>query len=225
MATFISFRSPRLICGVAVIAFLASRPCLANERLDAVLAAMKAAGDELKTLHAKFDQNSHDFIMDMDEKTTGELFVEIPGNIRWEYGPPAPKVLLVSGNKIQLYNPTANQVQEFEKGQMKGVGADLLIGFGKSNGEIGKNYDVGLVEENETSVVVKLVPKPNSKASIFRAIELTMEKKRWVPLRSVFHEANKDTTEILFNDIVINSSLPSKTFKLDLPPGVEIVKN
>lgn len=225
MATFILSRNPKFLCGFSLIVLIASRPCLADERLDAVLSAMKAAGDELKTLHAKFDQNSHDFIMDMDEKTTGELFVEIPGNIRWEYGPPAPKVLLVSGKKIRLYNPTANQVQEFEKGQMKGVGADLLIGFGKSNGEIGKNYDVSLVEENETSVALKLVPKPNSKASIFMAIELTMEKERWVPLRSVFHEANKDTTEILFNDIVVNSNLPSKTFKLDLPPGVEIVKN
>jgi outer membrane lipoprotein carrier protein len=225
MTAFLFFRSTKYICGVALVASLSTPPCLANERLDAVLSAMKAAGDELKTLQAKFDQNSHDFILEMDEKTTGELFVEIPGKIRWEYGLPSPKVLLVSGDKIRLYNPTANQVQEFKKGQMKGVGADLLIGFGKSNAEIAKNYDVSLVEENETTAMLKLVPKPDSKASIFRAIELTMDKQKWVPLRSVFHEANKDTTEILFKDIVINAKLPAKTFKLDLPPGVEIVKN
>jgi outer membrane lipoprotein carrier protein len=211
-----------------VIAFsltLLAPSSLAADRLDEILAAMKAAGDKLSTLQARFDQTDHDFILDEEEATSGRLCLKIPGHIRWEYDPPTRRVLLIKGDKIQLYLPTANQVQEFKKGQMRGGGADLLIGFGKSNAEIGKNYNVSLVEETATSAVLKLVPKPDSSASIFTAIELTMDKGKWIPIRSVFHEPNRDTTEILFKDIEINTSLPAKSFELDLPGNVEIVRN
>jgi outer membrane lipoprotein carrier protein len=200
-------------------------PSALGDRLDEILSEMAQAGERLKTLEARFDQNNHDHILDMDEAASGRLYVKLPGNIRWEYEPPSPKVLLVAGDKIRLFNPTSNQVQEFEKGQMRGGGADLLIGFGKSNAEIGKNYDVSLVEENETTVVLELIPKPDSTASLFKAIELTMEKQRWVPVRSLFHELNRDTTEILFKEMKVNEKLPPKAFDLDLPPDVEIIRN
>ena len=108
---------------------------------------------------------------------------------------------------------------------MRGAGADLLVGFGKSNAEIGKNYDAGLVEETDETVLLALVPKPGTTASVFKAIDLTIEKKRWIPIRSVFHEANRDTTEIVFKDLVVNGSLARDAFELDLPPNVEIVRN
>ncbi len=185
---------------------------------------MKLAGDRLRTLNAQFEQTNHDYIMDEDETSSGNLYLNVPGRIRWEYGPPRRTVLLVKGDKIQLYNPAANQVQEFERGQMRGVGVDLLIGFGSSNAEISKNYDVRLVEETASTVVLELIPKPDSSASIFRAIELTMDKKRWIPVISVFHEPNRDTTEIRFLEVQVNSKLPPRIFELKLPPGVEIIR-
>ena len=169
---------------------------------------ISSAGDRLSTLSAHFDQTHHDYILDEEESSTGTLCFKVPGQIRWEYDSPYPKVLLVKDDKIRLFNPVANQVQEFKKGQMKGAGADLLIGFGKSNAEIGKNYDVSLKEEKPDTVTLALIPKPGSSASIFKAIELTMEKERWIPLRSVFHEPNRNTTEIIFKDIEMNLLIP-----------------
>jgi outer membrane lipoprotein carrier protein len=197
----------------------------ADERLDEILTAMKTAGERLDTLQAVFDQTDHDHILDMDESSSGMLYVKVPGRIRWEYEAPARKVLLIKEDKIQLYIPTANQVQEFNRRQSRGAGADLLVGFGKSNAEIGKNYDAGLVEETDDTVLLALVPKPGTTASVFKAIDLTIEKKRWIPIRSVFHEANRDTTEIVFKEMEVNGSLPADAFELELPPDVEIVRN
>jgi outer membrane lipoprotein carrier protein len=199
-------------------------PSPGTDRLDDVLAAMKTAGDQLKTLSADFQQTHRDHILDEEEKSTGKLYMQVPGRIRWEYDPPQEKVLLVKDNKILLYNPVARQAQEFEQGQMRGAGADLLIGFGKSNSEIGKNYNVRLVEENATDVVLDLVPKPESSASIFASIRLTLEKEDWTPVRTVFLELNKDTTELEFHQVRLNEPLPPKIFELDLPPGVDIIR-
>jgi outer membrane lipoprotein carrier protein len=186
---------------------------------------MKEAGDSLQTLAADFEQTNHDHILEEEEKSSGKLYMEVPGRIRWEYAPPNAKVLLVKDNKILLYIPIAHQAQEFKQGQMRGGGADLLIGFGKSNAEIGKHYDVSLVEEDDRHVVLKLLPKPESAASVFAAIDLTLSKENWSPSRTVFYELNKDTTTLVFQDVRVNGPLPPKVFELDLPSDVEIIRS
>ena len=196
------------------------------ERLDEILAEMQKAGDELKTLSADFEQTDYDAILEDRELSTGKLYLEIPGRVRWEHVEPAPKVLVVKDGLVRLYNPTAGQVQEFEQKQGSGSGGfNLLVGFGTSNDEIAKNYDASLLEETSTSVVLKLVPTPDSPASIFAAIELTVDKTTWTPIRSVFHEMNRDHTNIDFENVVVNGKLPDHIFELDLPPDVEIIKN
>ena len=197
----------------------------ALDRLEEILAAMGKAGDRLETLAADFEQTNRDHILEEEEKSSGKLYMKVPGNIRWEYAPPDRKVLLVKDDKILLYNPVAHQAQEFKQGQTRGGGADLLIGFGRSNAEIGKHYEVSLLEEDDRHVVLKLVPKPDSAASVFAAIDLTLNKENWTPERTVFHELNKDTTILEFQDVRVNEPLPPKVFELDLPPDVEIIRS
>lgn len=195
------------------------------DRLDEVLAEMKKAGDALETLSADFEQTDHDFILEDQEVSTGKLFVAVPGRIRWEYLTPAPKVLLVKDERVRLYVPSANQVHEFQQGKGgRSGGADLLVGFGRSNEKIAENYDASLVEESAKSVVLKLVPKPDSAASLFTAIELTVDKKTWTPTSSVFHEPTRDRSVIVFQNMVLNGELPADVFELELPKNVQIVR-
>ncbi|MGH9322152.1 MAG: LolA family protein [Vicinamibacteria bacterium] len=196
------------------------------DRREEVLAEMAKAGDSLKTLTADFEQTDHDHILGDQEVSTGELYLSVPGRIRWEYAPPRERVLVVKDELVRLYNPTANQVHEFRQGSGKGKtgGADLLIGFGKSNEKIGETYDVTLVEETNEAVVLSLVPKPDA-SSLFTKIELTVDKKTWRPVRSVFHEPNRDRTDVQFENMVANGSLPSGVFELKLPANVEIIRN
>ena len=185
---------------------------------------MDEASDRSESLSADFEQSNRDHIQEEEETSTWKLFFQVPGRIRWEYAFPVRKVLLVKDDKILLYNAVAHQVQEFERGQMPGAGVDLLIGFGSSNAEIGKHYDVSLLEERSEDVVLELIPKPDSSASVFAAIELTLGKADWTPVRTVFHEWNKDTTTLAFAVVKLNEPLPPNVFELDLPPGVEIIR-
>jgi len=192
------------------------------ERLDEVLAAMRAAGDELKTMSASFRQTNHDYILSEDEVVTGKLFLRMPSDIRWEYEPPQEKVLLVGRDRIRLYNPVARQVQEFERGKLRGAGAELLVGFGR-NDALKENYDVSLMDETPAEARLRLVPKPTS-GSLFTAIELTLSKENWTPVKTTFFEANRDQTEIEFDAVILNGDLPKDVFELRLPAGVEIVR-
>ena len=198
----------------------------ASDRLDEVLAEMQKAGAELETLAANFEQTDYDFILEEEEVTQGLLYLRLPGRIRFEHVSPAPKVLLVRDELVRLYNKTANQVMEFERSKGGGThGADLLVGFGSSTDKIGENYDASLIEETDEAVVLKLVPKPDSAASMFASLELTIDKKSWTPIRSVFHEYNRDHTVIRFENTILNGVLPNGAFELDLTSNVEIIRN
>ncbi len=194
-------------------------------RLDEILAEMEKAGEQLRTLTADFEQTDHDAILQDQDVSRGKLHLEMPGSVRWEHVEPAPKVLLVRDKLVRVYNVSAAQVDEFKQDSGGRSGMNLLVGFGGSNDELAKNYDASLLEESESSVVLKLIPKPDSPASLFAAIELTVDKTTWTPVRSVFHEVNRDHTDIDFENVVINGELPDDIFELDLPKDVAIIKH
>lgn len=215
----------RLVAFALAVAFLTAAPARAD-RLDEVLAEMDKAGKRLKTMIADFQQTDHDFILKDQEDSRGKLYLAVPGRIRWEYAPPREKVLVVKDDLVRLYNPTANQVHEFRRGKgPKSGGADLLIGFGSGNEKIRETYDVGLVQETDSSVAISLVPKPDSQASLFTRIELTLDKKTWTPVQSVFHSPNRNRTDIRFENLALNRDLPSGIFELKLPSNVEILRD
>jgi len=184
---------------------------------------MKRAGDALKTLSLRFQQKKHDRILNEDEATAGKLEMELPGRIRWEYDPPDGKVLLVKDDKLQVYNPRARQVQELKRGQMKGPEGDLLVGFGRSNGALPKKYEVSILREEGTRVTLKLVPRDAATAT-FTSIELTVDKERFLPVRTRFTEPNDDTVDLIFSDLAVNAPIPKSRFELKLPAGVEVVR-
>ena len=82
-----------------------------------------------------------------------------------------------------------------------------------------------MASETADSVRLNLVPKPGSSASFFTRIELEIDKKTWTPRQSVFHEPNRDRTEIRFGNLKVNPALPAGIFELKLPANVEIIRN
>jgi outer membrane lipoprotein carrier protein len=221
------------LTAVLLGALLLSVPAVASSqasgkaRLDQILSEMEKAGKRLKTMTADFVQTDHDFLLKDQEETRGKLYLGLPGRIRWEHQPPREKVLLVKDDLVRVYNPAAHQVHEFRRGKGKegSGGAELLIGFGSDNEAIARNYDVSLVEETDTTATLALVPKPSSSASLFTKIELTLDKKTWTPVRSLFHSPNRNRADIQFENVVLNPGLPASTFELKLPADVEIIRN
>jgi outer membrane lipoprotein carrier protein len=215
----------RLVAFAFALSVLSASSARAD-RLDEVLAEMGKAGKRLKTMTADFVQTDHDYLLKDQEETRGKLYLAVPGRIRWEHAPPREKVLVVKDDLVRVYNPAAHQVHEFRRGKgAKSGGADLLIGFGAGNEKIRESYDVSLLDETDSTASIALVPKPDSQASLFTKIELTLDKKTWTPVRTVFHSPNRNRSDIRFENVVLNRDLPAGTFELKLPPNVEIIRN
>ena len=93
----------RLFLAAALLVALAP-PALA-ERIP--LAAISAYFNALTTAEAPFRQINAD-----GSVSTGQLFIQRPGRMRFEYGPPDRTLVLASGGQVAIFDTQSNQPPE-----------------------------------------------------------------------------------------------------------------
>ncbi|HUG54226.1 MAG TPA: outer membrane lipoprotein carrier protein LolA [Vicinamibacteria bacterium] len=197
-------------------AFLAAAP--PGPDAAAVLAALERAGRSLKTMKASFLDTKVLTLLDEKQETRGEVFLQVPGRLRWEYTAPQPGVMMIKDGRFARYVPQTKQVF---RGPARGE-ADLLVGFGPGAADLGQKYEVTLLPEEKVGAVAAHVLDlaPRTPGGLFSAIRLWVDKVRLIPVQTRLTEPTGDYTTIRFDDVVINRALPSGAFDLKLPKDV-----
>jgi outer membrane lipoprotein-sorting protein len=192
---------------------LAAAPADASE----VLKALETAGRGLKTMKAAFVETKVLTILNETSETRGNVLLQVPGRLRWDYVTPQPGVMMIKDGQFARYVPQTKQVF---RGAAKGE-ADLLVGFGPGAADLGKKYEVTLRPEEKvgTAPAYVLDLKPRT-PGLFAAIRLWVDKARTIPVQTRLTEPTGDYTTIRFDDVVVNRPLPSTAFELKLPKDV-----
>lgn len=189
----------------------------------AVLKALEASGRSLKTMQAGFVESKLVLVLEETQETRGQVLLEIPGRLRWNYTAPQESALLIKDGRFSRYFPKSKQVF---RGPAKGE-ADLLVGFGPGAADLGRKYEVTLGGEEAVggaaSWVLDLKPRPGGE-SLFSGIRLWVDKARSMPVQTRLTEPTGDTTTIRFESVVVNGPLPRGAFDLALPGDVVEVK-
>jgi outer membrane lipoprotein-sorting protein len=186
-----------------------------------ILASLEEAGRALKTLRAGFVEIRTLVLLDETEERRGEVILQVPGRLRWDYTAPQPSVMVIKDGRFGRYVPQTKQVF---RGAAKGE-SDLLVGFGPGAADLGARYRVTLLGEERIdgaeAHVLELVPKPaHSSSGLFSSIRLWVEQERHVPVQTRLTEPTGDHTTIRFSNVRINEKLPRDAFELRLPPDV-----
>jgi outer membrane lipoprotein-sorting protein len=209
--------------GPAVTA-LALVALLAAPNAEAVLQALEKAGQALKTMKAEFAQTRVLVLLNDKEETRGDVLLQVPGRLRWNYTAPAPSVMVIKDGAFARYIPKSRQVF---RGAARGE-ADLLVGFGPGAAGLGRKYEVSLVGEETVAGgpawVLDLKPRSGATSGLFSAIRLWVDEVRSIPVQTRLTEPTGDHTTIRFEKVVINGGLPSGAFDLKLPADVVEVK-
>jgi outer membrane lipoprotein-sorting protein len=210
--------------GPAVLVLLAS--CAASAHAadaESVLRSLEAAGRGLKTMKAGFVETKVLVLLDESQETRGNVQLQVPGRLRWDYTAPQPSVMLIRDGQFSRYIPQSKQVF---RGPAKGE-ADLLVGFGPGASGLGQKYKVTLVGEEPVAgapaYVLDLQPLQKG-SGLFSGIRLWVDKARSIPVQTRLTEPTGDHTTIRFADVVVNGPLPGKAFDLALPRDVVEVK-
>lgn len=187
-----------------------------------VLKALEKAGRALKTMKASFVETKELVLLNEKQETRGQVFLQVPGRLRWDYVSPQPGVMMIRDGRFERYVPQTKQVF---RGPAGGE-ADLLVGFGPGAADLGRKYEVTLLPEDKVGALATYVLdlKPRAGGGLFSGIRLWIDKTREIAVQTRLTEPTGDGTTIRFDDVVINQPFPSAVFDLKLPKDVVEVK-
>lgn len=206
---------------LALSLLLAAAPA-GDTDATAVLKALETAGRGLKTMKAAFVETKVLTLLNEKQETRGNVTLQIPGRMRWDYVTPQPGVMMIKDGAFARYVPQTKQVF---RGAARGE-ADLLVGFGPGAADLGKKYEVTLLPEEKvgTAAAHVLDLKPRAGGGLFSAIRLWVDKARVLPVQTRLTEPTGDYSTIRFENVIVNGALPSTAFELKLPKDVVEVK-
>jgi outer membrane lipoprotein-sorting protein len=186
----------------------------------AVLKSLEQSGRALHTMKAAFVETKVLVLLDEKQETRGNVLLEVPGRLRWDYTAPQPSVMMIKDGAFARYIPRTKQVF---RGTARGE-ADLLVGFGPGAAGLDKRYQVTLVGEDAvagtSTWVLDLKPRSGEASGLFSEIRLWVDKARSIPVQTRLTEPTGDHTTIRFADVALNTALPKGSFDLKLPRDV-----
>lgn len=197
--------------------------------LEHVLKRMSEASDYLKSLTANLERTKVTVVVDDRSVESGVLFYRKDNRLRIEFSKPDAKIVLLNGDRAQIYTPRIKQVQEYDLSKHRGLVEELLlIGLGKSAKNLQKAYLVTLIGETKMDgrsvVELELTPKSDKLRAQISKIHLWLDMVSWLPIHQKFFEAGGDYFEIHYTEAKANLKIPDSKFELKLPKGVTRIK-
>ncbi len=228
-------RNVRIFTAVVALLSVAAGCCLARAQaghwtLDAVLRQLDAESRTFQSLTADIERTKVTVVVDDKSTESGQIFVRRDDKMRIDFTKPDARTILRTGNDLFLYNPKANQVEQYDLGKHRSlVDQFLLLGFGTSGADLEKSYLVTLMgEENlddRKTVKLELTPKSGDVRNQVSKIDIWVDESTWLPAQQQFFETGSgDYLLIRYSNISRNARISDNEFKQHWPKNVTRVK-
>jgi outer membrane lipoprotein-sorting protein len=200
----------------------------APDQKDEILRRLDQAAKNFRSTSADFQFDTYitDPIPDQETQKgtvyyerTGKNF-RMAGHIREENGKPVPKVYVISGGVVRLYELLIDQVTTLSKlGQYESW---FMLGFGASGKELEEKWEIKylgsetLLDGNTKIKTEKLemVPKDPSIRKNLPKVTAWMDTERGISLKQVYDEGQGQTRVAVYFNIKVNEALPANAFTL-----------
>ncbi len=210
-------RSGALVLSLVLLAGAA----LAAPTAQETAANLEKALRKVRTLQARFEQLYFSISVSEPLRESGDLFVQRPDRMRWQYKLPQEKAFLYTGGLLQVYVAEDKQLTR-SRVSPESYDTDILgIFMGKrSFRELYTIEDTRFPTDTARVRQIKLTPKEEGDYS---QILLEVDDRTWLLRRAIFIEWAGNKREFLFSRLKTNAALPARTFELKVPPGTEII--
>ena len=175
--------------------------------------SIRAASINIHSLQASFTQRKYMKILKRPLVSTGSIFYQAPGRLRWEYHDPIRQVLLVNGSKIKKYITEGKRLIEDHSGSVEAMRmimdhiASWLTGDFEKDGMFSKE----LQAQTPPCIVLKPITEPTSR--FIRSIKLVPGKNPGVLERIEIEEFGDASTVIEFDMVLLNTSIADSVFE------------
>jgi outer membrane lipoprotein carrier protein len=199
-------------------ALLAAHPAPAAPKTAAEFLATRIEERQASTpdLAARFTQTYRSGALGRTLVERGEVKVKRPGRMLWEYKTPERKTFVSDGQKFYFYVPADKQVIVRDQDPARSLPALLLSGKGGLLSEFEVTLETGPPGRSR----LKLVPRsPDPEiARVFLEVD-SLHRIRRIEVE----DAQGSQSAFDFDDIHENLGLPDRTFRFEVPRGVEVI--
>jgi outer membrane lipoprotein-sorting protein len=197
------------------------------EGLEPVLDAMDRAAQDFRSAQADFVSDQYESVVQEHTKQSGVMYVRKSGNnldMAADFKQPADqrKYVLFKDSKVQLYQPTLDQVTTYAAGKNReAVQSFLVLGFGGRGHDLAKQFNVKYAGSENVGGVqaakLELVPTSERVRGMFDRILLWIDPARGVSVQQQFFEPSSGNYRLVqYPSIKINDppKLPDSVFTL-----------
>jgi len=188
---------------------------------EQAMANLEKALKAVTTLRADFEQLHYSMSVSEPLREKGQLFLEKPDRLRWQYKTPQEKVFLYQKGVVEMYLPEEKQLTRSPVAE-EALRSDI---FGILLGLMSFR-DAYTVESNPfptDATQVRQVRLTPLEEGDYSHILIEIDEKTWLLRRAIFLEWAGNKREFVFSRIRTGVSLPAGAFTLKVPPGTEII--
>ena len=201
---------------IVVIGFPVAAPAVAGD--TAILDAVQKKYEQTRSFKAKFVQKSYLKIMGQSQEARGEVSIQKPGKMKWDYRAPDHQILVSNDDGLWLYLPEENQVTKMQVENIYSSNTPALFLAGE--GRLKESFHIKSTTKKENGWTLVLIPKEASN-NIDRLI-LFADNSYQITGSTVYDKLG-NKTNMLFSDIQINPGFSAETFQFRIPEGVEVI--
>lgn len=193
-----------------------------SERLEALFERVKLEQEQLRSLEARFVQLKESEMFVQPETARGRFSFVAPDRVRWEYLEPNPMTVLIDEDTMTTWYRDLRRAEVMRVGRY----SDQVLKYLGASGSLDALLDyfrvkVRFPDDSEAPYRMTLDPRYPRIAKRIEAMDVWIDRERFVPVRLRYTEPDGDSTELRFSDLEINADIPADRFDLDLPDDVE----
>lgn len=215
---------PRRVA-LVFLALLAVTAPAAGERgelgAEDLVAGLQDWLDGTRDLQGRFEQRLVSGALGSDQAEAGELVIERPGRMRWDYLDPERKVAIVDGERTWLY---LEEDEQLILGRLEEQG-ELLPRLLAGEGRIAQEFEAEVLEVPRRpgggAYQVQLVPRGGDEA--FERVVLALRPPRFAIEVVEVLDAAGNRVFYRFFDLRRNRGLPDGLFRFVPPEGTTVL--
>jgi len=188
---------------------------------EAVIDRVQRKYASVKAMKAAFFQHSYLAALDTAELSSGSVWLQKPGRMKWVYREPEEQTFLVRDATLWLYQPADKQllIHDFKEVLL----TDLPVAFLMGIGDLRRDFTLRSACRNQEGIVLDLAPAEKRKAKEeLQGFKLLIDRALDFPRGAEVTHVGGNSTAILLEDVTFDPPVDAKTFEASFPPGTDV---
>jgi len=187
--------------------------------LDELVDRVHGVYRETRDLSAGFAQTYRFKVTGRAKRSTGRVFLKLPGKMRWDYLEPEPKHFVADGRTLWVVAPADRQVM---RQPMSSSELNSVLGFLMGTADLRSAFLLHL-EGQDPKGRHRLRLKPKRAETHYQQVVLVIDPETFRTVETEITDPAGNLNHLVFSNLKANQGLPDSGFAFRIPEGYRVI--